>query len=71
MEESVRIAVAESYLEGVSIRKVEKVLSKLGLNGISASEVSRIAKKLDKQVKEFLNRPIEGRFPYLFVDEIS
>jgi transposase-like protein len=68
VEESVRIAVAESYLEGVSTRKVEKVLSKLGLNGISASEVSRIAKKLDKQVKEFLNRPIEGRFPYLFVD---
>jgi len=68
VEESVRIAVAESYLEGVSTRKVEKVLSKLGLDGISASEVSRIAKKLDKQVKEFLNRPIEGRFPYLFVD---
>ena len=67
-EESVRIAIAESYLEGVSTRKVEKVLSKLGLNGISASEVSRIAKKLDKQVKEFLNRPIEGRFPYLFAD---
>jgi putative transposase len=37
VEESVRIAVAESYFEGVSTRKVEKVLSKFGLNGISAS----------------------------------
>jgi putative transposase len=68
VEESVRVAVAESYFEGVSTRKVQKVFSKFGLNGISASEVSRIAKRLDKQVKEFLNRPIEGTIPYLFVD---
>ena len=68
VEESVRVAVAESYLEGVSTRKVEKVFSKFGLENISASEVSRIAKKLDKQVKEFLNRPIKGSIPYLFLD---
>jgi putative transposase len=68
VEESVRVAVAESYFEGVSTRKVEKIFSKFGLHGISASEVSRIAKRLDKQVKEFLNRPIEGFIPYLFVD---
>ena len=68
VEESVRVAVAESYLEGVSTRKVEKVFSKFGLENISASEVSRIAKKLDKLVNEFLNRPIEGSIPYLFVD---
>ena len=68
MEESVRVAVAESYLEGVSTRKVEKVFSKFGLENISASEVSRIAKKLDKQVIEFLNRPIVGPIPYLFLD---
>lgn len=68
VEESVRVAVAESYLEGVSTRKVEKVFSKFGLKNVSASEVSRIAKKLDKLVEEFLNRPIEGSIPYLFVD---
>ena len=68
VEESVRVAVAESYLEGVSTRKVEKVFSKFGLDSISASEVSRIAKKLDKLVKEFLNRPIVGSIPYLFLD---
>jgi len=53
---------------GVTTRKVEKVFSKFGLKNISASEVSRIAKKLDKLVKEFLNRPIVGSIPYLFVD---
>jgi len=68
VEESVRVAVAESYLEGVSTRKVEKVFSKFGLDHISASEVSRIAKRLDKQVKEFLDRPIEEPIPYLFID---
>ena len=68
VEKSVRVAVAESYLEGVSTRKVEKVFSKFGLENISASEVSRIAKKLDKLVKEFLDRPIVGSIPYLFVD---
>ena len=58
VEDSLRVAVAESYFEGVSTRKVEKVFSKFGLKNISASEVSRIAKKLDKLVKDFLNRPI-------------
>jgi putative transposase len=68
VEESVRIAVAESYLEGVSTRKVEKVFSKFGLENLSASEVSRITKKLDKLVKEFLDRPIDEPITYLFVD---
>ncbi len=68
VEESVRVAVAESYLEGVSTRKVEKVFSKFGLEHLSASEVSRIAKKLDKSVKDFLDRPIDGPIIYLFID---
>jgi putative transposase len=68
VENSVRIAIAESYLDGVSTRKVQKVFSKFGLEDISASEVSRIAKELDKLVKEFLERPIEEPIPYLFVD---
>lgn len=67
-EEAVVLAIAESYFEGVSTRKVEKIFSLFGLHGISASDVSRAAKKLDKQVNEFLNRPIEVPIPYLFVD---
>jgi putative transposase len=68
VEKSLRIAVAESYLQGVSTRKVREVVSKFGLENISASEVSRIAKELDEKVKEFLERPIEDEISYLFLD---
>jgi transposase-like protein len=65
---SLKVAIAESYLQGISTRKVEEVVSKFGLENVSASEVSRIAKELDEKVKEFLDRPIEEPIPYLFVD---
>lgn len=68
VENSLRIAVAEAYLEGIATRRVKEVVSKFGLENISASEVSRIAKELDEKVKEFLNRPIESEISYLFVD---
>ncbi len=68
VEMSLKIAIAESYLQGISTRKVEEVISKFGLENISASEVSRIAKELDEKVKEFLDRPIEEPIPYLFAD---
>jgi putative transposase len=68
VEKSLRIAVAESYLQGVSTRRVREIVSKFGLENVSASEVSRIAKELDKNVKEFLERPIEEKIRYLFVD---
>jgi transposase-like protein len=68
VEKSLRIAIAESYLQGVSTRKVQDVISRFGLENISASEVSRISKELDEKVKAFLERPIEGEIPYLFLD---
>ncbi len=68
VEKSLRIAIAESYLQGVSTRKVQDVISRFGLENISASEVSRISKELDEKVKEFLERPIEGKIDYLFLD---
>ena len=68
VEESIRVAVSESYLARVATRKVKKVFSEFGLENVSPSEVSRISKKLDKQVQEFLNRPIVGSIPYLFLD---
>ena len=67
-EKALLLSLMEMVVQGVSTRKVEKVFSKFGLKNISASEVSRIAKKLDKLVKDFLNRPIEGSIPYIFVD---
>ncbi len=68
VEKSLQVAVAESYLQGVSTRRVREIVSKFGLENISASEVSRIAKELDKNVKEFLGRPIDNEIRYLFVD---
>jgi transposase-like protein len=68
VEKSLRVAIAESYLQGVSTRKVQDVVSRFGLENISASEVSRIAKELDEKCKEFLERPIEDEIRYLFLD---
>jgi len=68
VEKSLRVAIAESYLQGVSTRKVQDVVSRFGLENISASEVSRIAKELDEKCKEFLERPIEDEICYLFLD---
>ena len=61
-------AIIESYLQGVSTRRVQDIVSRLGIEELSASSVSRIAKELDEKVEEFLKRPIEHPVPYLFVD---
>ncbi|MBN2218783.1 MAG: IS256 family transposase [Kosmotogaceae bacterium] len=61
-------AVIESYLQGVSTRKVKDIVSQFGIEELSASSVSRIAKELDEKAEEFLKRPIERPIPYLFVD---
>ena len=61
-------AIAESYIQGVSTRRIRDVISHLGVERLSASTVSRISKELDEKVDEFLKRPIERPIPYLFVD---
>jgi transposase-like protein len=61
-------AIIESYLQGVSTRRVQDIVYRLGIEELSASSVSRIAKELDEKVEEFLKRPIEHTVPYLFVD---
>ncbi len=61
-------AIIESYLQGVSTRNVEKVISHLGVTQISASYVSKVAQELDVKITEFMERTIDSHFPYLFVD---
>jgi len=61
-------AISESYLQGVSTRKIQNIVSHLGIDQLSPSSVSRISKELDEHVHKFLTRPIESEFPYLFVD---
>ncbi len=60
--------IMESYVHGVSTRKVDDLVRALGIDGISKSEVSRICKSLDEDVKAFLSRPIEGEHPYVWLD---
>ena len=60
--------VQEAYVHGVSTRKVDDLVRALGLDGIDKSEVSRIAKELDEEVNLFRNRPLEGPYPYLWLD---
>ena len=59
--------VQQAYVCGVSTRRVDQLVESLGLR-ISKSEVSRIAGLLDEQVTAFRQRPLEGRYPYVFVD---
>ena len=61
-------AIAESYLQGVSTRRIREIVAHLGVERLSASTVSRIAKELDEKVAEFLKRPIERPIPYIYVD---
>ena len=57
----------QAYVCGVSTRRVDQLVESLGLR-VSKSEVSRICAGLDEQVQAFRSRPLEGRYPYLFVD---
>jgi putative transposase len=68
IEKALINAVAESYIQGVSTRKIQDIVSHLGLDQLSPSSISRISKELDDKVNEFLNRPIEEKIKYLFVD---
>lgn len=68
VEESLKVAVAESYIQGVSTRRVRNIIREFGLENITASEVSRISKRLDEDVEKFLKRPIEEPTPFMFID---
>ena len=66
-EQALVAVVQEAYVAGVSTRKVDQLVESLGLR-ISKSEVSRVCAGLDEQVEAFRNRPLEGRYPYLWLD---
>jgi putative transposase len=60
--------IQEAYLQGVSTRSVDDLVKALGCSGISKSEVSRLCADVEVRVREFLERPIEGTFPYVWLD---
>ncbi len=69
-EHALLAVVQQAYVSGISTRKVDDLLRALGLTGIDKSQVSRICKELDGLVDEFRNRPLEGKYPYLWLDAL-
>jgi len=67
-EKALVAVIQEAYVNGVSTRKVDRLVTQLGLSGISKSAVSRLCAGLDEQVRCFRERPLEGAYPYLWLD---
>jgi len=67
-EKALVAVVQEAYVNGVSTRKVDRLVTQLGLAGMSKSTVSRLCAGLDEQVRLFRERPLEGAYPYLWLD---
>ncbi|TWI17286.1 mutator family transposase [Bradyrhizobium yuanmingense] len=67
-EKAITAVVQEAYVQGVSTRSVDDLVQAMGMSGISKSQVSRLCGEIDDKVKASLNRPIEGDWPYLWID---
>jgi putative transposase len=67
-EKALAAVVQEAYVHGVSTRSVDDLVKAMGMTGISKSQVSRLCAEIDEKVKAFLSRPIEGDWPYLWID---
>ena len=69
MSEKALVAVIqEAWIGGVSTRRVDDLVQAMGLSGISKSQVSKLCKEIDERVQAFLERPLEGDWPYLWLD---
>jgi putative transposase len=60
--------IQEAYIQGVSTRSVDAVVQAMGMSSISKSQVSRLCGEIDGRIEAFLNRPLEGDWPYLWLD---
>jgi len=67
-EKALTAVIQEAYVHGVSTRSVDDLVKAMGMTGISKSQVSRLCAEIDERVQAFLNRPIEGSWPYLWID---
>jgi putative transposase len=67
-EKALTAVIQEAYVQGISTRSVDDLVKALGMSGISKSQVSRLCEEIDDKVKAFLERPIEGDWPYLWID---
>jgi putative transposase len=67
-EKALVAVIQEAWIGGVSTRRVEELAQAMGLSGISKSQVSKLCKDIDERVNAFLGRPLEGEWPYLWLD---
>src|ERR1700739_938729 len=67
-EKALTAVVQEAYVQGISTRSVDELVKAMGMTGISKSQVSRLCGEIDERVNAFLDRPIEGDWPYLWID---
>jgi transposase-like protein len=67
-EKALTAVIQEAYIQGVSTRSVDDLVKAMGMSGVSKSQVSRLCEEIDDRVKTFLDRPIEGDWPYLWID---
>jgi putative transposase len=67
-EKALVTVIQEAWIGGVSTRRVDELVQAMGLAGISKSQVSKLCKDIDDRVNAFLDRPIDGEWPYLWLD---
>jgi putative transposase len=67
-EKALAAVIQEAYIQGVSTRSVDALVQAMGMSGISKSQVSRLCGEIDERVNAFLGRPLEGDWPYLWID---
>ena len=67
-EKALVTVIQEAWIGGVSTRRVDELVQAMGLAGISKSQVSKLCKDIDERVNAFLDRPIDGEWPYLWLD---
>ena len=67
-EKALTAVIQEAYVQGISTRSVDDLVQAMGMSGISKSQVSRLCGEIDDKVQTFLNRPLEGDWPYVWLD---
>lgn len=69
-EQALIDVIKEAWVSGVSTRKIDNLARKIGIENISASQVSNMTRELDRQVQEFRQRPLDEEYPVLWVDAL-
>ena len=67
-EKALTAVIQEAYVQGVSTRSVDELVKAMGMTGISKSQVSRLCGEIDGKIAAFLDRPLEGDWPYIWLD---